>query len=137
MNLAGVGKILRRGLRLKCPACGETALYQSTFKMRERCAHCQLIYEREQGYFMGAIYLNVIVTEMLILGIYLGSLIFTDGASDRVYLLMFVLAIVLPLLFYRFSRSLWLSLDQIISPTRPAAKEKIEHPRLRDNGKVK
>ena len=36
--------------------------------MNAHCEYCDLIYEREQGYFIGAIYLNVIATESLLLG---------------------------------------------------------------------
>ncbi|HVF50038.1 MAG TPA: DUF983 domain-containing protein [Pyrinomonadaceae bacterium] len=126
-----------RGLRLRCPACGETALYRSLFKMRESCAACGLVFEREQGYFMGAIYVNVIVTEMLILGTYLGSLLFTSGTDDRVYYVMFALAVVLPLAFFHHSRSLWLTLDQIVSPPpTPKKRSNSNRPPLRrDDGK--
>lgn len=132
MNLARARKILVRGLLLRCPACGEGGLYQSAFRMRERCARCGLVFAREQGYFVGAIYVNVILTETLILAVFLGSLIFTSGASDRVYFVMFAAALVLPLAFYRFSRSLWLAFDHIVSPP-PDAKEK-RTPSHRRNG---
>jgi hypothetical protein len=39
--------------------------------MNAQCGYCDLIYEREQGYFIGAIYLNLIGTESLLLGTFL------------------------------------------------------------------
>jgi uncharacterized protein (DUF983 family) len=116
MNISEARKILVRGLKLKCPACGEGALYKSVFKMHERCPSCGLVYGREQGYFVGAIYINVMATEALILLVYLVS-IFTASISDSVlFPLLIVMAVALPLIFFRFSRGLWMSIDHIVSP---------------------
>ncbi|HEX8920131.1 MAG TPA: DUF983 domain-containing protein [Pyrinomonadaceae bacterium] len=116
MDIGEARKILVRGLKLRCPACGRGSLYQSAFKMHERCTFCGLTYGREQGYFVGAIYINVMATEALILLVYLVS-IFTGMIGDRIiFPLLIGMAITLPLIFFRFSRSLWLSIDHIISP---------------------
>jgi uncharacterized protein (DUF983 family) len=116
MNISEARKILIRGLKLKCPACGEGALYKSVFKMHERCPSCGLVYGREQGYFVGAIYINVMATEALILLVYLVS-VFTASISDSVlFPLLIGMAVALPLIFFRFSRGLWMSIDHIVSP---------------------
>jgi uncharacterized protein (DUF983 family) len=39
--------------------CGLGPLYRSLFKMNTHCEYCGLVYEREQGYFVGAIYFNI------------------------------------------------------------------------------
>jgi uncharacterized protein (DUF983 family) len=122
MNTGEARKILMRGFKLRCPACGQGALYQSAFKMKERCEFCGLVYGREQGYFVGAIYLNVMATEALILFVYLVS-VFTGFINDRaIYVLLIGMAVALPLIFFRFSRSLWLSIDHIVSPRPPHTK---------------
>src|SRR5690348_13144551 len=59
-------RILLRSLRLRCPACGDGRIYRRLVRMRPGCSHCGLVYEREQGYFVGAIYINVIATEMVL-----------------------------------------------------------------------
>src|SRR3989449_8806554 len=67
----GSGRVLRilgRGLRLRCPRCGRAALYAGWFAMHPRCEACGLRYEREQGYFVGAIYLNYAVTAGVAVG---------------------------------------------------------------------
>jgi uncharacterized protein (DUF983 family) len=116
MKAGEARKVLIRGLKLKCPACGGSSLYKSAFKMQERCPVCGLVYGREQGYFVGAIYINVMATEALILLVYLVSLI-TGFVNERViFPLMIGMAVVLPLIFFRLSRSLWLSIDHIVSP---------------------
>src|SRR5262249_54898084 len=60
--------VLGRALRLRCPRCGRTRLFAGWFRMRDTCAACGLRYEREQGYFVGAIYVNYLLTAALGLG---------------------------------------------------------------------
>jgi rubredoxin len=64
MGTSGAKRILLRGVKLRCPDCGLGPLYRSPFRMHAQCEYCDLIYEREQGYFIGAIYLNVIATDL-------------------------------------------------------------------------
>lgn len=116
MEISEARKVLVRGLKLRCPACGRGALYQSVFKMHERCPFCGLTYGREQGYFVGAIYINVMATEALILLVYLVSIFTGFINNNMIYVLMIAMAVMLPLIFFRFSRGLWLSIDHIISP---------------------
>ena len=105
-----------RGLRLRCPACGEGSLYESLFKMNKECPSCSMVFAREQGYFIGAVYVNVIATESLIFGAYLVSLLTLSAYSDFLYAILFALAVLLPLAFYRHARSIWLSFDYVIDP---------------------
>ena len=107
-----------RGLRLRCPACGQGVLFQSMFKMHDECSHCGMVFMREQGYFIGAIYVNVIVTESLIFLAYLICLFMLPAADQTIYTVLFVLALIIPLVFYRHARSIWLSFDYIMDPPK-------------------
>ena len=40
---------LRRGLRRRCPQCGEGQLFQRWLKTYERCSECHLLYQRDYG----------------------------------------------------------------------------------------
>ena len=60
-------RLLVRGLCLRCPRCGARSLFRTWFSMYERCSVCQLRFEREQGYFLGAMYINYGVTVVLAL----------------------------------------------------------------------
>jgi len=59
-----------RGLRLRCPRCGRAPLYRGWFTMNEVCAVCDLEFERAQGYWVGAIYVNYAVTTLVAVGGY-------------------------------------------------------------------
>src|SRR5260370_1901934 len=60
--LGRAARIFRRGLRLVCPRCGGARLFSGWFTMTPECPLCGLRYERAQGYFVGAIYINYGVT---------------------------------------------------------------------------
>ncbi|HEX6177658.1 MAG TPA: hypothetical protein VF057_04825 [Thermoanaerobaculia bacterium] len=42
-------QILSRGLRRRCPRCGEGALFRRGIEAFERCASCNLLFERNYG----------------------------------------------------------------------------------------
>lgn len=83
--------------------------------MHERCAACGLRYEREQGYFVGAIYVNYAFTVVVAAGTVL-VLDWTLGLTLTAQLAIGIaLGALVPLLFFRYARSLWLSLDYLVT----------------------
>jgi uncharacterized protein (DUF983 family) len=83
--------------------------------MRECCAVCGLHYEREQGFFVGAIYVNYAATAIVAVG----SVLAVDqlvGLSLAAQLgLGIALSLLVPLAFFRYARSLWLVLDYLVT----------------------
>lgn len=108
--------LLQRGLGLCCPRCGARSLFRSWFTMYERCAVCQLRFEREQGYFVGAMYINYGVTVVLILLGYFALEWQARVSLAQQLILWCSFAIVFPLVFFRYSRSLWLGFDYFFNP---------------------
>ncbi len=107
--------VLARAMRLRCPRCGQSRLFAGWFTMRAGCSACGLRYEREQGYFVGAIYLNYVLTVALGLG---GVLLLDGivGLSLRWQLALAVpLMLLAPLVFFRHARSLWLAIGVLVS----------------------
>ncbi len=91
--------------------------------MHSHCEYCGLVYEREQGYFVGAIYINVIATESLLLGALLVYALITGNISQTILTVLIVLALVLPLVLFHHSRSLWLCVDYILNPREKPIKQ--------------
>jgi uncharacterized protein (DUF983 family) len=118
MDLRRTGRILLRGLKLRCPACGRGTLYETVFTIRDHCLSCGYEFSREQGYFIGALYINIAATQGSIAAAYVVSAMLLGAADERVYALLFALAVIIPLAFYRHSKSLWLSLDYIVDPPK-------------------
>ncbi len=106
-----VTRALGRAIRLRCPRCGATPLFRGWFRMAESCLLCGLRFERAQGYFVGAIYINYAVTTLIAIG---GFFLLWGqfGLSTRAQLLVLVpIVVVFPLWFFRYSRSFWLALE--------------------------
>jgi len=110
--------MLGRGLRLRCPRCGQGPLYGKPFKMHEHCAHCALKFEREQGYFVGAIYINYAATVAIAVPGFFLLDAFTDLTIDQQLTLWVPFAVIFPLLFFHHSRSLWLAIDHYFNPAK-------------------
>jgi uncharacterized protein (DUF983 family) len=109
--------VLVRALRLRCPRCGRARLFASWFTMHDPCPACGLRYEREQGYFVGAIYVNYALTTAVTLGTVLG-LDAVVGLSLAAQLGIGVaLGALVPLVFFRYARGLWLAIDFLVSRT--------------------
>ena len=108
--------MIGHGLRLKCPRCGAGSLYDKPFKMNEHCANCALKFEREQGYFIGAIYINYAATVgIAVPGFFLLDTL-TSITINQQLALWVPFAVIFPLLFFHHSRSLWLVLDHFFNP---------------------
>jgi hypothetical protein len=84
--------------------------------MRSECSGCRLKYEREQGFFVGAIYVNYAATVLTALpGFFL--LDHYAEVSLRLQLILWgAFATIFPILFFRHSRSLWLCMAYLFDP---------------------
>jgi len=115
-----LGHMLLRGVRLRCPRCGQGRLFSGFFTMRERCPQCGYVFEQEQGYFIGAIYINYAATVALGLPGFLALHAYTDMSLTRQLVVWLGFAGLFPVWFFRYSRSLWLSLAYAVTQGKPA-----------------
>lgn len=84
--------------------------------MLVRCPVCRLRWEREQGYFVGAIYLNYAATVLIVMAGYFGVSHFAGLSVGQHLGLWGAFSVVFPLWFFRYSKSLWLALDYFLDP---------------------
>jgi uncharacterized protein (DUF983 family) len=107
-------KTLARGLRLRCPVCGESNVFRAPFQVRHHCPACRALFQREAGFFVGAIMVNVVATEgavMLAFGVCLLAL---GGGGSLTLPVLFAVALLFPVLFYHHAWSLWLAGDHVV-----------------------
>ena len=112
--------LLWRGLLLRCPVCGKGKVFRRWLKMYEQCPVCHFVYEREEGYFSGALALNLVVSELL-LTVTVTPIAAMVGLNPSIPLLPVLLLcaplpIVVPLIFYRHCKTLWMSMDHMWHP---------------------
>ena len=84
--------------------------------MRPACALCGLVFERAQGYWVGAIYLNYAATATIALGGYFVLWAHTELSTAAQLAVWVPFLLVFPLWFFRYSRSFWLALEFYINP---------------------
>lgn len=105
-------KILLRVLRLRCPVCGGASIAERPFRIRHHCPACRALFKREEGFFVGAIAINLVATEgFTILLCFVGLLFFE---FRTLFTALFATALVLPALFYHHAWSAWLGFDHFI-----------------------
>jgi uncharacterized protein (DUF983 family) len=110
--------LLSRALRLKCTACGRAPAFDSLVRMKLRCPQCGFYFERETGYFLGAMYINYGVAVAITVGLHLVLAdVFSMGSWTQ-FAILIPLAILLVLWFFRYSRMLWLALDLAFDPPK-------------------
>jgi uncharacterized protein (DUF983 family) len=91
-----------------------------------RCPVCGLSYFPEQGYYVGAMIINYLVTTACVVGIFLLSLLipdFTQLTTNTKILLWMLFAVTLSLLLTRHAYSFWLGLDFWVKPRLPENSE--------------
>jgi len=120
-------KMFRRAVVLKCPYCGSRRTFVHRWILRyDRCRTCGIRWRREVGFELGSISLNAVIT-FAVLGI--GMVVaFIATAPDfpvTALTLGFIGgAIVIPVLMFPFTNTVWLAVDLLSHP--PTEQELIE-----------
>jgi hypothetical protein len=87
--------------------------------MPSRCAVCGLAFERETGYFIGAIYINYGVTVGLALTGYFALEAWLAPSAAWQVALWSGFVVLFPLWSFRYSKALWLAVDHLVDPGVP------------------
>ncbi len=115
-----VGTLLKRGFTKRCPNCGGGKLYRGWFQMVDRCPTCGLRFEREPGFFTGAYLINFAITEGFLFVLLMAFVVWKVQAPEAGIAVPLgiglVLAVVLPVIFYPFARTIWSALDIAMHP---------------------
>jgi uncharacterized protein (DUF983 family) len=109
-----VGLVLQR-----CPRCAHGRVYARGMKMNPRCPICDLVFEREPGYFLGALYVTYFMaTSVMLIGMGLLHLLLPEW--DLGYLVPIVGLAFLPFvpLVTRYGRVIWIYFDRWAWPVR-------------------
>ncbi|CAN5441091.1 hypothetical protein BH10ACT2_BH10ACT2_21260 [soil metagenome] len=106
--------MLRRAVLLCCPLCGSRRTFiRRWFGRYDRCRTCGIRWRREQGSELGAIALNCFFTfAALAVGMVVAFVATSPNFPVFALTVGFMgAAIVLPLLLFPFTNTLWLAVD--------------------------
>ncbi|CAA9259325.1 MAG: hypothetical protein AVDCRST_MAG50-2917 [uncultured Acidimicrobiales bacterium] len=125
-NRPSLGRMLARASVRHCPRCGSGRLFESYFRLRDHCPGCDYLFAREEGFWLGAFVVNFVVAEgavFLLMFAFIFRLAATEGTqqgSMLSWLVMgVVLAVVTPIVFYPFSKTIWAAVDIFMQGARP------------------
>lgn len=83
--------------------------------MNDRCPACGLVFEREPGYFTGAMYVSYALGIIATAPVYFSMLLAGQGAPVILAVTAAVVVVWFPLLF-RYSRVIWMHIDRTVNP---------------------
>src|SRR3954468_14694824 len=109
----------------RCPRCRVGKIFRNSIfkiyrwpKMYEHCPECGLKFEREGGYFLGAMYISYVLGVVSVALIAAGFWAVTRWGITKVILWAAVLYLPLVLPITLFARVLWLYLDWAVDPVQ-------------------
>src|SRR5262245_31002359 len=106
-------RIISRALLLRCPRCGSRGFMTSWLKPAKKCPTCGFEPTRyDEGLVMGAYAFNLVLAEFVAMGAVIGFVIVNWPEPNWTVAMIvgLTLAVLLPLLFYPFSRTLFTGL---------------------------
>ena len=113
-------RMVLRGLVRRCPRCGSGGVFHRWFSMRERCPRCDLAFEREEGFFLGAFVINFGLVLFLLAGWTLVGVIALQPNPPLAALVIggMVMCASVALAFYPSSKTVWCAVDLAMERAR-------------------
>jgi uncharacterized protein (DUF983 family) len=104
-------------LNCKCPNCSKGKVYKkhhffSFAKMNDKCVNCNLLFEKEPGFFFGAMFVSyaLVVAECVAVFVASGVLFFDNWFSYYLIPILLLSVAVFAPFNYRLSRVIWIAL---------------------------
>lgn len=115
---ANLPTMIRRALGQRCPRCAATGIFHGWGELSEWCPGCGFGFEREPGYFVGAMIINTVVTVGLVMGTLVIGAILTWPNVPWTIVGVATLAIGggIPIWFYPRSKMLWMAIELSYHP---------------------
>ena len=120
-NRPSNARLWARGLTRRCPVCGQGHLFVRWFTMVDRCPRCGLVFERIEGHWTGDLGINTVVSFGALLLTLLGGFFVSYPEVNGPALLVaaVLVAVVTPIAFWPFSKTVWLAIDLQFRPPEP------------------
>lgn len=111
----GIFRRLRASLFMRCPRCCKGSVFAAPLRMRETCRECDLKFEREPGYFTGAMYASYFLGIFSTAPVWFGMLM-AEASYTAILVVGIGMVVVLMPLYFHYSRVLWMHIDAYLNP---------------------
>ena len=95
----------------RCPVCQKAPIFRGLFSMNRVCPVCGNRFEKEEGYFMGAMIIAYFVGTLLALPTLLIAVFVMQVEFPIAVMLASLQMVVLGLFLFRFSRLAWINIE--------------------------
>ena len=111
-------RVILRGLFMACAACGGRGLFHHLWKIRESCAKCALVFDRSDGYWIGAVAVNTMMSGFLLLVTVVVSFLLAlpDPQWQPVLIPSVAVGAIAPVFLDPISRTFWTSMVALGRP---------------------
>lgn len=107
---------LGRSAMRRCPYCGGDGIFKGWFSLKERCPHCNVLFEPEDGYLLGGYVVNIGITAVAAIVVVVWLMIASSLSVLQIQLIGAALAIGIPIFLYPYTLLLWITLDLLFHP---------------------
>ena len=105
---------------LRCPRCLEGMIWGGFLSMNDACPVCGLVFEREPGYFTGAMVVSYVLAVPILGAMVVGLMVLAHLDAVPALLIGDAAYLALVPFIFRYSRVVWLHFDWAIDPERPS-----------------
>ncbi|MBS1962879.1 MAG: DUF983 domain-containing protein [Bdellovibrionales bacterium] len=99
-------------LRLRCPVCRQGTVFRGPYSMNADCPHCGIHFERENGYFLGAMVFAYVLGVVSVIPTIILLVRFYEADTATTIFVPILQLILLQPLIYVYSRMIWMYVDR-------------------------
>ena len=114
------GVAVRRGVAGRCPNCGGRGIFGGFADLKDACPTCGLTFEREEGYWVGAMIVIFAIVELTFGAVLVGGILLTwpDVPWTALLVTGLVLNGVVPFVGYGWAKAIWLGIAETMGMNR-------------------
>lgn len=113
---------LVRGAVGRCANCGGRGIFARWGQLHDRCPTCGYLFEREEGYWLGGMVVNIALTEALFGLFFVGGMVVTwpDVPWNALLIAGVLINLIVPIVYYPLSKTQWVGLHLAFVRPDPA-----------------
>jgi uncharacterized protein (DUF983 family) len=110
---ASLPAMLGRSITRRCPRCGSRGIFANWAALEEFCPTCGFKFEREPGYWVGALIINMAVALFVFLLTLVGGMVlfWPDVPWNLLSVATIGVMLFVPIAFYPWSKSIWMAIE--------------------------
>lgn len=104
---------LLRGVRQRCPQCGEQGLFERFARLRRACPTCGLVLRREQGAQTGTMYLTAAISQVFACLLILAAWLLTDWSAGTFIAVAAPIVLIFCFLLLPVAQCFWIAVEYV------------------------